>query len=137
MKALTHTFGSVAMALLLLASTIPWTVGKHKCMGRIVDVALFADAEDCGMGLDPATAPEDGLQRSCCADEHITIVGQDDLRLVFNGLELGGHLVYLVPSTIGFWEAYIGFGLPPIHLSQYPPPQLPKDRVVLHQVFLI
>jgi hypothetical protein len=137
MKALSHTLGSVAMALLLLASTIPWTVGKHKCMGRIVDVALFADAEDCGMGLDPATAQEDGLQRHCCADEHITIVGQDDLRLAFNDLELGGQPVYLVPSAVGFWEASIGIGLPPMHLLQYPPPQLPKDRVVLHQMFLI
>jgi hypothetical protein len=45
-KALHKTL-SLVMAMLLLLSTVSWTIEKHTCMGRVMDVALFAKAQDC------------------------------------------------------------------------------------------
>ena len=39
------------MAVMLLLSTTSWTVGKHYCMGLLVDISLFAQAENCGMEM--------------------------------------------------------------------------------------
>ncbi|WP_235856455.1 HYC_CC_PP family protein [Flagellimonas oceanensis] len=41
MKQFFHQIVSSLMALLVLASTVSWTVDKHICMGRVMDISLF------------------------------------------------------------------------------------------------
>lgn len=68
------------MALLVLLSTVSWTVEKHLCMGRVMDVALFGHAEDCGMETNLAAFGE--TDNHCCEDESFTLEGQDDLKSI-------------------------------------------------------
>ena len=49
MKSVAHQIWSVVMAVLVLFSTVSWTIEKHICMGRVMDVALFSKDQDCGM----------------------------------------------------------------------------------------
>ena len=136
MKKCFHKLGSVLMAFLLLASTISWTVGKHTCMGRVVNVALFADAADCGMAKASALMEDDG-QHHCCDDEHITIIGQDDLKLVWNGFEpLSLSVVYTTWGT-NVADQFVGLPAQRVKLPKYPPPKIPKDLVILYEVLLI
>ena len=129
MKSTVARLFSFAMSLLVLASTLSWTVEKHLCMGHVVSVALFAEAEGCGMAMD--------ADNHCCDNERFTVQGQDDLKQsVFE---------YTVPSleypmlqTVSLATASPLIELkerPALHL--YHPPPLPEDIHLLHQVFLI
>ena len=44
-----HKIFSLSMALLVLMSTVSVTIEKHFCGDHLVDVAIFSDAEKCGM----------------------------------------------------------------------------------------
>lgn len=79
------------MAILLLASTVSWTVDKHICMGRVMDISLFTHADDCGMDMD--------MEKSCCDDETFTVQGQDDLKISFENFNLDQQ-VFLVSFVI-------------------------------------
>lgn len=138
MKQTFYRLFSAAMALLLLASTTAWTVEKHYCMGHLMDVSFFSEAEDCGMDM---SMPEpDGSQiadeNSCCDDQLITVAGQDDLKLSFNDFSLDQQLF-----LVAFTHSYLNlFEIPSESLlpnEHYPPPLLFKDIQLLDEVFLI
>jgi len=138
MKAVFTKALSVTLALLLLASTTSWTIGKHYCMGHLVNVSLFAHAEDCGMQMED-TSDHDSLgetKDSCCSDQLIVVEGQDNFKLSMDDTLLETP-TFLIAAT---FSSLIDFGgqlqrIPPN--EQYPPPLLVKDIHVLDQVFLI
>lgn len=122
------------MAVLLLLSTTSWKVEKHYCMGRLMNMALFVDVQDCGMGMDFELAQESKMP--CCDDEVIFIDGQDDLKISFNDLDLGQQ-----SFLVAFRQAYIALFQLRTELlvpeESYPPPILIKDIQLLDEVFLI
>jgi hypothetical protein len=138
MKEAFHKITSIVMALLLLLSTISWKVEKHYCMGRLMNVALFADVETCGMDMADVMDVEDfgKTKPSCCDDEVIFVDGQDDLKISFNDLKFENQsfLVGLFYSNLSIaqdWKEQ------PVPHEQYPPPKLVKDIQLLDEVFLI
>ncbi|WP_411028866.1 HYC_CC_PP family protein [Spongiimicrobium sp. 3-5] len=135
MKGVFHKIASVAMALLLLASTTSWMVGKHYCMGHLVDIAFFTEADRCGMEAD---LTKDTLveKMSCCDDEVIAIDGQDDLKLSFNDLSLDNS-IFLAAFTFTFIDLFEGLAEHIVPHDTYPPPILVKNIQLLDQVFLI
>lgn len=113
----------------MLASTLSWTVEKHLCMGHVVSVALFAEAEGCGMAMD--------ADNHCCDNERFTVQGQDDLKQSLFEYAVPS-LVYPMPFIVSMVTASPLIELkerPALHL--YHPPPLPEDIHLLHQVFLI
>ena len=128
MKQIFHQILSSFMAFLVVASTVSWTVDKHICMGRVMDIALFAHADDCGMSKD--------MEKSCCDDESFTIKGQDDLKMSFNDftLEQQFFVVSFFHSYFDFFEAQVE---EPSVFKDYSPPPLIRDIQVLDQTFLI
>ena len=59
-------FISVAMALLVLISTLSVSIEKHYCGDHLVDIAFFAEAEKCGM--EASDEDKDLMAQSCCKD---------------------------------------------------------------------
>ncbi len=129
MKSTVARLFSFAMSLLVLASTLSWTVEKHLCMGHVVSIALFAEAEGCGMAMD--------ADNHCCDNERFTVQGQDDLKQSVFQYAVPS-LVYPMPTVVLMETA-----LPITELKEseavqlYHPPPLPEDIHLLHQVFLI
>lgn len=136
MKQKLHKIGATLMALLLLASTVSWTVDKHICMGRVMDVAFFTTADDCGMKAAMALLEEEGIENHCCDDESFTIQGQDDLSLSWDDTSLAQQSFLYV--FIASYQ-YVFETLPEeVQLNNaYPPPLLVYDIQLLDQVFLI
>lgn len=137
MKNLLHKLFSVSMALLLLLSTISWTVEKHLCMGRVMDVALFDHANDCGMETGLALLDDTSIiKKHCCDDEAFTIQGQDDLTHDFFNFNFSQQvfLISFTSSYLGLFEETTDEN---IDFDSYPPPILAEDLNILHQVFLI
>lgn len=121
---------------MLLLSTVSWTVEKHTCMGRVMDVALFAKADDCGMAAAMQAMEDESLENHCCGDETLTLQGQDDLKISFNDISLDQQ-VFLVAFT----STYIALLVPAEQQTSindyYPPPLLVKDIQLLDETFLI
>ncbi len=127
---------SLLMALLLLLSTVSWTIEKHTCMGRVMDTALFAKAADCGMDAAMKVMEDTSLENHCCGDETITLQGQDDLKISFNDISFDQQ-IFLVAFTNYYIELFNGLEQQKRTDKYYPPPLLVKDIQLLDETFLI
>ncbi|WP_412759677.1 HYC_CC_PP family protein [Maribacter sp.] len=137
MKQLLHKLFSVFMAVLLLLSTISWTVEKHLCMGRVMDVALFDQAEDCGMKLGISLLEDvPSIKKHCCNDEVFTVQGQDDFAQDFSKFDFSQQ-VFLISFTTSYLNLFQESTDKEVVFDSYPPPILAEDLNILHQVFLI
>jgi len=138
MKEISHRFFSAFLAMLLLASTTSWTVGKHYCMGHLMNVSLFAHAEDCGMDMmmDEGETSRGEMENSCCDDEIITVEGQDDLKHSLEDISLGQQL-FLAAFAYSYLKVLEFPSVRQLPNEYYPPPLLIKDIQLLDEVFLI
>ena len=133
---------AVAMAVLVLVSTLSVSIEKHYCGEHLVDVSLFAEAEKCGMeAADMAmnTSEEDGLttKKSCCTDVVDLVEGQDELSLE-KTKELSSHQKVFIFSFAYTFSGLFEFE-PQNHspFEHYSPPGFVEDIQVLNEVFLI
>ncbi|MGX1929384.1 HYC_CC_PP family protein [Flagellimonas sp. 2504JD4-2] len=135
MKDILRQILSSLLALLVLLSTVSWTVDKHLCMGKVVDVAFFANAKTCGMEID-----SDGMQtefeKSCCDEVSFTMQGQEDLKTSFFDLDLKQQ-VFLVSFTYSYINLFQDVDTVTTSFIGHPPPLLDKDYQVLYETFLI
>ena len=125
-----HKSFSVVLALLLMLSTISFTVEKHFCRGALVDVALFTDAKGCGMEMNTET------KNSCCKEEKDIVEGQDELKISINDLNLEEQQL-LATDLSHYLDLFEGLPEQVIPFKEYSPPKLFYDRQVLHEVFII
>ncbi len=132
MKVYFHRLLSVAMALLLLASTTSWKVDKHYCMGHLVDLAFFTDAKGCGMD----EMAVEGSVMTCCDSETVIIDAQDDLSFSLEENDLASP-VFLVAFLHSYKVVFQVLEKRLVPHEVYPPPLLVKDIQLLDQVFLI
>ncbi len=122
------------MALLVLLSTISWSVDKHLCMGRVMDISFFSPAKDCGM--EAAFEAFEEKENHCCDDESFTLVGQEDLKLALNDFELE-QLIFFVAFTYTYAGLGDGISVDTDSHEIYPPPLLIEDLTVLYETYLI
>lgn len=126
------------MALFLLVSTTSWKVEKHYCMGRLMDVSFFVDADDCGMDLSIETGRKATVEKkSCCDDEVIVLEGQDDGATSHNGLGDMGQPHFFIPCVSWCFALFEPHGLQQVPHQSYIPPKIVKDIQLLDDVFLI
>ena len=132
LKQLLHKGFSISLALIVLFSTVSFTIEKHYCGDVLVDVSVFYEAEKCGMeamGL--------AQKKSCCKDEIDIVEGQDELKISsFEDLEFEKQqfLSAFIYSYINGFESLPKQTIP--H-KDYTPPNLVADIQVLDQVFII
>ena len=82
MKELFRKISSISMAVVVLLSTLSFTVEAHYCGDTLVDSSLFQEAESCGMEMQKSTY-EDGCSvsmKNCCSDEQLVLDGQKELK---------------------------------------------------------
>ena len=131
-KSWLHKSFSILLALVVLFSTVSFTVEKHFCGEILVDVSIFSEVERCAMETMELTQ-----KKSCCKDEVDVIEGQDELKTTsFEDLEFEQQqfLIAFAQSYLNLFES-----LPKEVISHkdYSPPNLVYDIQVLDQVFLI
>tara|TARA_R110002049_G_scaffold131288_1_gene290017 strand:+ start:328 stop:762 length:435 start_codon:yes stop_codon:yes gene_type:complete len=138
MKVMIHKILAVLMAFFMLVSTVSWTVEKHFCFGSLVDVAFFHEADTCGMdlGLEEENLSPKKKSDTCCSDETILVVGQDNLSISYDDLGVVQQL-FLVAYTSYYVNLFQPREQHRVPHADYPPPILVKDIHILDQVFLI
>ena len=133
---------SVAMAILVLVSTLSVSIGKHYCGDHLVDMAIFSEAKDCGMemsdkNLESSVAGPVIKKKTCCTDVVDLFEGQDELSLEKTHDLKTDQKVFI----LSFVSILSGLNLleqpkdPPF--EHYSPPTYVKDIQVLNEVFLI
>lgn len=121
---------SVAMALLVLFSTLSFTVDKHFCGSILVDKAIFSEAKTCGMEM------ESSEEDSCCSHQQIAVEGQDELKHTFESFDLDQQ-VFLAGSGYSYIFIFEEAPREILPFQDYSPPLLVTDIQVRDQVFLI
>ena len=123
------------MSLLVFISTLSISIEKHYCGEHLVDVAIFAASEKCGM----EEADQDSLfmQNSCCTDVVDLVEGQDELS-VEKIKELSQHQKVFVFSFAYTFSGLFEFE-PQQHkpFEHYSPPNYVEDIQVLNETFII
>ncbi|MBT8260742.1 MAG: hypothetical protein HKO92_09295 [Flavobacteriaceae bacterium] len=120
-----------------MLSTISITIEKHFCGNTLIDIALFTEADKCGMEIPYNQQDETSLIKSCCKDVVDVIEGQDKLN--FNSskdFKLSNN-TFAAIFTYSYLNLYEELPNQIIHHKNYRPPNLIFDRQVLDQVFLI
>lgn len=132
MKTLVSKIASLSLALLVLFSTLSFTVGIHYCGNIMMDKAALAQAEPCEMHQNHPSEEKS----ECCDDEIEIIKGQDELQLSKAEFDLDIPLEFAIFSFIHF-SSLDFFAQETATTEVYDPPQYHRDFQILHQVFLI
>ncbi len=127
---------SPPLAALLVLSTISWSVEKHLCMGRVMDIAFFHQTDGCGMEEAMVLMGKTASDMGCCGNESFTLEGQDDLQQSWEELDVDAQQ-FLVAFAYSFLEILSQSMGEDVPKTIYPPPLLVQDLNILHDVFLI
>ena len=134
MKQLTTKIGAVLMTLIVLLSTMSFTIHQRYCSGNLVDTTLFIESESCKIVVqsDCCTITEE-----CCDHEKIVIDGQKELpsKIVEDILIIKQYFVANSPNL--FIEKYNFKANKVIYNKKYIPPSLIFNKQIIHQIFII
>ena len=131
MKSIFNKITSISMALLVLLSTMSFTVKKHYCGDYLVDVSLIGNADSCDMKMDVTEV------NNCCKDEIYHIEGQDKLQKnSTDDLSLNQQKLIL-SFAISYQTIFVDIDTEKEFYSDFSPPDIPQDYQVLYQSFLI
>lgn len=125
------------MALLLLFSTVSFSVDMHFCGGDLVDLGFFEKDAKCSMML-PDTPKGECLMAimNCCSDQELVQEGLDELLVSVDNMTYEQQkFITTFISVFTFLNYY-----PPrkiIPFKEYSPPLLTHDFQVVNATFLI
>jgi hypothetical protein len=135
-KIILHKIFSVSLALLVLFSTVSFTIEKHFCGNTLVDVSLFTEADKCKMEAMEIEL-ENITKKPCCKDTVDLIEGQDELNINSNDSFKLINKIVVTTFVLTYLNLYEELPTQIIPHKNYSPPNLVFDRQVLDQVFLI
>lgn len=140
MKEILHKSISISMALLVLFSTLSFSVDMHSCGDYLVDFSVFGKADTCLMKTEKTntSSPCDlmEMELGCCSDEKLVIEGQDDLKISFDLLTFDQQL-FVISFAFYYINLFEGSDDNIVPFEDYNPPPLIRDVLVLNQIFLI
>ncbi|MGB5693199.1 MAG: hypothetical protein WBM43_11390 [Flavobacteriaceae bacterium] len=126
------------MALLVLFSSMSFTVDMHFCGDNLVDLSLIK-ADKCAMSVLSESSEMDLMMTSemgCCTDLQVILEGQDELKISFDKLSLKQQvfLASYFQSYVQLLNTTSGTIVP---FDGYPPPLIVRDIYILHETYLI
>ena len=138
MKQFFQKIAAIFMALVVLVSTMSFTISEHYCGDHLVDSALFSKAESCGMEMQQPPSEEDcSIQKdNCCSDIIKQIEGQNELKRDISNLSFNQQ-VFVASFVYSYINLFEGLDKNIVPFKNYSPPLLVTDIQVLDQVFLI
>lgn len=139
MKSKFTKIASFIMALLVLFSTVSFTVEKHFCGDFLVDISYFGNTNGCAdaSGKDDCDTASLRKKKNCCKDEIEKIQGQDDLQQETHQKITLEKQSFILAFVSSYYNLFLDFNKNTVPLKQYPPPFLEQNIQILHQVFII
>ena len=139
MNKLLQQSGALFLALLIMLSTVSFTVDLHICGGSVVDLSFAQEELSCSSSLmGELTEEVHNAMRNmgCCDDLQFQIEGQDELQHSFLSFQIDNPVFVLANQEIMDVEWIDNSG--DLHLyTSYIPPPLIQDVLILNQTFLL
>ncbi|MFH6768750.1 hypothetical protein V8G56_08385 [Gaetbulibacter aquiaggeris] len=138
MKIVFQKIMALLMSLVVLFSTMSFTIDMHYCGDILVETAIFHKAKGCGMEMEDSAANSEcsTIKKGCCKEEQIIVQGQDELQLTFDKLtfEKQFFVSSLLYTYVSLFESE---GESIISFLEYPPPLIVKKLYKLDETYLI
>lgn len=125
---------SFVMALLVLFSTLSFSVKKHYCGDFLVDVSFTGETEGCGMDMNKTTTKK---KKNCCKDEVHHIEGQDELQNQKVASFSFDEQQFLTAFVVSYQDLFAKSESNTNFYKDFSPPDIPLDYQVAYQSFLI
>lgn len=133
MKNFLLRISAIFMSVVVLFSTLSFTVEQHFCGDFLVDTSFVGQAEKCDMN--PGTSSKE--KNNCCKDEVHQIDGQDELQKQNPVVLTAKQQKVIVAFSYAYYKFFSDFTLKKNDYHNFSPPDLERDILVLHQTFLI
>ncbi|MDC3133133.1 hypothetical protein OA501_02855 [Flavobacteriaceae bacterium] len=128
---------AVLMAVVVLLSTMTFTLSTHYCGNVLVDTAIFKAAKDCGMKMESSSINSFAItQESCCLDKQLIVEGQDVIKIVLEAVEINKKTFVSGLSLKATFKIERRKS-PKFNLRKYIPPSIVKPIHQLDEVYLI
>jgi len=128
------------MAVIVLLSTMSFSVDLHYCGDHLVDFSIYDSVNTCMM--EAKTSKSSGecavmeMDMDCCTDVEVVLEGQDDLKISLDQLTFDQQL-FVVSFVYSYINRFEGCDENIVPFKDYSPPPLIRDVQLLDQTFLI
>ena len=137
MKQLFHKAMSLAMAFVVLLSTMSFTLSMHYCGDTLVETDMLHKAEGCGMEMDnPSTEGCSITKKNCCNDEQLVVDGQDELQLQVDKISFEQQ-VFIASFVYTYINLFEGLDNNVSSFEEYEPPLVIKEIFKIDETYLI
>lgn len=140
MKKTLTKIASLAMAFLVLFSTLSFSVDFHYCGDHLVDFSLLEKVDTCVMKAEKTTSETQcsvvKMEMDCCEDVQFSQEGQDDLKSSFHHISFDQQY-FLTSYFYSYVNLFEGLDENIVPFIDYTPPPLIRDIQILDQTFLI
>ena len=128
---------SLAMAFVVLFSTMSFTVNMHYCGDTLVETAIFQKAKGCGMEMEkPSTEGCSITKKNCCNDEQLAIEGQDELQIHFDKVSFEQQ-VFIASFVYTYSNLFEEYNEDINSFREYKPPLVVRQLYKLDETYLI
>ncbi|WP_233586800.1 HYC_CC_PP family protein [Formosa maritima] len=137
MKQIFHKIMSLAMAFVVLCSTMSFTMNMHYCGDTLVETAIFHKAKGCGMDMEkPSTEGCSITKKNCCDDKQLAIEGQDELQLQVDKITFGQQ-VFIASFVYAYSNLFEGLDNNVSLYEAYEPPLVIRRIYKIDETYLI
>ena len=134
-----HKILAVIIALVILFSTLSFTVEKHICMGEVTDVSYFTESDSCGMTTEECDfddASGTHVKKENCCDNVVELIpGIQNEQQAIDSFELE-QIQFIIAYTYSYLSLFDA-DKEEILFNDYIPPLVDKNIQILYQTFLI
>lgn len=125
------------MALVVLVSTMSFTISMHFCGDTLVETAIFQYTKGCGMEMDnPSTDSCSIVNKNCCNDKELSIQGQNELQLSIDKISFEKQ-VFLASFVYAYITFFEGIDKNISSFEDYKPPLVIRQIYKLDETYLI
>ena len=125
------------MAIVVLFSTMSFTIDMHYCGDTLVDSAIFQNAETCGMEMENSSIEGCSVKvKDCCSDEQLVLDGQDELKISFDKLTFDQQ-VFVASFVYAYINLFEGLEENASSYRDYVPPLVIRQIYKLDETYLI
>lgn len=128
------------MALIVLLSTMSFSVDMHYCGDHLVGFSLSEKVDTCMMKAETSKSSSEcaviAMDMDCCSDVEIVIEGQDDVKVTFDQFTFEQQL-FITSFVYSYINLFEGLDEKVVPFKYYAPPPLIRDIQILDQTFLI
>ncbi|OEJ99205.1 hypothetical protein A8C32_08525 [Flavivirga aquatica] len=137
MKQVFHKAMSLAMAFVVLLSTMSFTLSMHYCGDTLVETAMFHKAEGCGMEMDNSSTEGCSItKKNCCNDEQLVVDGQDELQLQVDKISFEQQ-VFIASFVYTYINLFEGLDNNVSSFEEYKPPLVIRQLYKIDETYLI